>query len=58
MCAAAVRIANRLSSGLHWLVSRKWAFREIPMVDWVFLNPLVVDSEKVVCPLHVYFPSK
>jgi hypothetical protein len=36
--------------------------RETAKVEKVFLrkkkNPSVVDDEKVVCPLHVYSPSK
>jgi uncharacterized protein YutD len=44
-----------------WLVTRKWDFRE-PRLKGFFkkkkIKPLVVDNEKVVCPLHVYSPSK
>lgn len=36
-CAAAVGTAmNRFSGGFDWLVARKWAFAEIPTVEWVF----------------------
>lgn len=34
--AAAVGTANRFSSGFDWLVARKWAFAEVPTVEWVF----------------------
>lgn len=35
-CAAAVGTANRFSGGFDWLVASKWAFAEIPTVEWVF----------------------
>lgn len=41
------------SSSLDWLVAGKWVLVRDPPLNG-FFKQLVVDNEKVVCPLHVY----